>query len=153
MGFHYLAFRTFCQATEDEEKVTLALRYASGAEGVERSASEGYHGNKIVVLENAIRSKKKTDAFFDRLSDSDVAQILETLEQRVNEECALFFRLDKQEAYLGRLVVTKGDDVISVRAKIECYPKRRENALEQARQYFGSILSSASERAHSREPA
>jgi len=141
MGFHYLSFRTFCQATEDEEKVVQALKFVSGVDAVERNASEGYHGNKIVVLEGAIRSKKRIDAFFGRLSNSDIAKILETLEQRVDEECALFFRLDKQEAYLGRLILAKSEDVISVRAKVECYPRRRESALEQARRYFESILS------------
>lgn len=147
MSFHYLAFRTFCQATEDEEKVVQALKFVSGVDAIEKCASEGYHGNRIVVLESAIRSKKRIEAFFGRISNSDIAQILETIEQRIDEECSLFFRLDKQEACLGRLVLTKGEDVISVRAKVECYPKRRESALEQARQYFESILSTATRQA------
>jgi len=140
MSFHSLSFRTFSQATEDEQKVVQALRFASGAGAVERSVSEGYHGNKIVILESTITSRKKIDSFFARLSKDDIERILATLDPRVDEECALFFRLDKQEAYLEKLVLTAGDDVISVRAKIECYPKRRENALNVAQEYFQSLL-------------
>ncbi len=146
MSFHSLSFRTFCQATEDEAKVVQALRFVTGAEAVERSVSEGYHGNKIIVLESAITSRKKIDSFFSRLSRSELEQILATLDSRVDEECALFFRLDKQDAYQEKLRLTSGEDVISVRGKIECYPKRRETALTGAREYFESIIAEAESR-------
>ena len=54
MDIASLSFRTFAHATEDEEKVERALRFASGAEEITKSKSEGYHGNPIVVMEARI---------------------------------------------------------------------------------------------------
>jgi len=140
MGFHSLSFRTFCQATEDEAKVIQALKFASGTEDVERNVSEGYHGNKIVVLTAWIRRKKQIDAFFSKLGPEDLLSLSETLCKRVDEDGDLFLRLDKQKAFLGELKVLDGEDVISVRGTVKAYPKRREIALTVVEEYLRVLI-------------
>lgn len=140
MGFHSLSFRAFAQATEDDERVAEALRFASAAKEVERQSSDGFHGNRIVILEAKLRSKREMEAFFRRLKKDEVALLLNTLEKRVDEDCTFFLRLDKQKAYLGELALTDQDDVISVKGKIKSYPKRREAALEATRDFLASLL-------------
>jgi len=136
MTFHALSFRAFCQATEDEEKVAQAIRFASGAEEMDRSVSEGFHGNKIIILHAEVKSAKKIRDFFHRLETEDIRMIQETLELRVDEDCTFYLRLDKQKAFLGQLVVLETGDVISINGKIKSYPKRRETAMLAAKEFF-----------------
>jgi len=140
MTFHSLSFRAFSQATEDEEKVSQAIKFASGAAETERAVSEGYHGNKIVILHADIRTAKRIREFFHRLREEDVRKILDTLELRVDEDCTFYLRLDKQQAYLGNLVVSETGDVISLSGKIKSYPKRRETAMLAATEFLESEI-------------
>ena len=140
MVLHLLHFRTFAQATEDEEKVTKAMRFASGIERITKSKTGGYHGNPILILEVEIKSSKAIDAFFRRFKEEDVRELLDSLENRVNEECSFFLRLDKQAAFLGELRLLDSGDIISVSGKIKSYPKRFETAMANMRTYLQSLL-------------
>ncbi|MDD1746509.1 MAG: hypothetical protein LUQ16_01975 [Methanomassiliicoccales archaeon] len=144
MSLHNLCFRAFCQATEDERKVRQALLFASGGkeEKVERTKCDGYHGNPIVILDVCISSARPIRSFFQRLSAEDREALAHDLERRIDEECAFYFRLDKQEAYLGRLVLgEKGDedDIIAVHGKVKSYPKSREASLRLMDEYLSSF--------------
>ena len=142
MDIASLSFRTFAHATEDEERVEQALKFASGAEEITKSKSEGYHGNPIVVMEAKISRSREIKAFFASLPIDDVQHLLDTLERRVDEESMFFLRLDKQAAFEGRIAMAEDDDVISVRGKIKSYPQKRENALKA----IDAILRDALER-------
>jgi len=144
MTLHNLCFRAFCQATEDEVKVKAALLFASGGkvENIERTKCEGYYGNPIVILDVCIRSSRSIKSFFQRISELDRRVLLEDLERRIDEDCALYFRLDKQEAYLGRLVLgEKGEehDIIAVHGKVKSYPKSRESSLRSMADFLSSF--------------
>jgi RNA binding exosome subunit len=144
MTLHNLCFRAFCQATEDEAKVKAALLFASGgkAENIERTKCEGYYGNPIVILDVCIQSSRSIKSFFQRISQMDRRALLEDLERRIDEDCTLYFRLDKQEAYLGRLVLgEKGEehDIIAVHGKVKSYPKSRESSLRSMAEYLSSF--------------
>ncbi len=128
MDLSGLTFRTFSHATEDEEKVREAIRFACGCDEVSKDETSGYHGNPIMVLEAKI-SGRKIDDFFRRLEKQDLELLLETIEKRVDEESFFFLRLDKQLAYEGILKLSDGEDIIAVRGKIKSYPKKRENSL------------------------
>jgi RNA binding exosome subunit len=135
-------FRAFCHATEDEDKVTQALKFVSGADEVTREMTEGYHGNPIVVLEVFIKEKRRSKDFFARLSEDDLREIMNTLEKRMDDDCNLFLRLDKQEAYLGNLKMTTSDDAIAIRAKVESYPKKLETAMKSAKEFLETLIQS-----------
>jgi RNA-binding protein len=135
-------FRVFCHATEDEAKVVQALKFASGAEDITREVTEGYHGNPIIILEVFIKEKRRSKDFFSKLSEDELQEIIGTLEKRMDDDCNLYLRLDKQEAYLGNLKMTASDDAIAVRAKVESYPKKRESAMKSATEFLGSLVQS-----------
>ena len=79
------------------------------------------NGNKILVVD-------------------DERDILETLEERVDEDCDLYLRLDKQAALEGRLEVVTHGDVISVSGRIESYPKNRDTAISSLREFLLSLM-------------
>ena len=144
MTLHSLRFRAFCQATEDEEKVARALLFTSGSEkeDLERTKCMGYHGNPILLLEVVVTKAKMVKNVFLRLSPEDRAELLRTIEDRVDEECTFYFRLDKQEAFFSRIFLGEREDendVIAVHGKVKTYPKTRDGALEVMREFLSSL--------------
>lgn len=135
-----LHFRAFVHATEDEEKVLSAMKFASGLEELERDETVGHHGNKIVIIDGDQKDKKTVKRFFQSLSSEDLLMMIETLENRLDDEGFIFARLDKQQAFLGKLVLTRSDDAISLRGKVQTYPKKRELALIAAKEYLETVL-------------
>jgi RNA binding exosome subunit len=140
MSVIHLDFRTFAQATEVEERVKKAMTFVSGCDEIAVDRSEGYHGNKILIMTCTISRKADIRAFFRRLSKDDLALLLDSVDQRMDDDGQFFFRLDKQKAFMEELVISSGDDCVHVRAKVESYPKRREKALENAKAMLQDLL-------------
>ncbi len=141
MTFHYLLFRAFCQATEDEKKVISAIEFVTGSEDVSVMRSKGFHGNPILVLETEVKSKKRIDSVFQNLDRQQLQELRDTLESRLDDDGNFFFRLDKQAAFEGRIVLTAQDDVIAVKGKVKAYPNNRENAMKGLVDYLEDRLS------------
>ncbi len=133
--FHYVDLRAFCYATEDDERVERALRtFLPEDYPVERAESEGHHGDRILVLSSRVDNADDVRYVLDRfaeLNDDSRRQIREELDQRVDENCSLFLRFDKQAAYSGEVRQGEG---INFRAKVEAYPANKEAAVENARE-------------------
>lgn len=139
MTLHYLSFRAFAHATEKEERVREALSSASGAKNIESIRAEGHHGNPITVLSASLNRAKEIREFFLRFDEEGRRTILDTLKDRIDDDCNFHLRLDKQDAFLGELRVVRGEDVISVRGKVESYPKRRESAIQGMKKFLDSL--------------
>ncbi len=120
-----------------------ALREVAGEVKVQSRTYHGYYGNRIVVMTAELRKRAEIDAFFRRMAEAGILEeLLPEVPERVDEEGVFHFRLDKQLAYRGRLVLADHDDVVSVRAKVVVYPKGRERAIRAAEEYFRSLLES-----------
>ena len=142
----YVQLRAFVHETEDPAKVVAALRAA--AQDPEARAEEthvdGSHGNKIVILEGEVKSApaiKRMFAALQRDDPSGFAHIVHTMRERVDENLNLHFRLDKQEAAQGRLVLAKGDDAITLRGKLRSFESKRSGAgLESSLQQLEALF-------------
>jgi hypothetical protein len=132
---HYVDLRAFCYATEDDRRVERALRTLLPEEfPVERAESEGYHGDRILVLsaraENADDVRSVLSALA-RLPDGEFRRLREELDERVTEDCELYVSLDKQAAYRGAVRLGEG---LTLRAKVEAYPASKDAAVDNARE-------------------
>ncbi len=61
-------------------------------------------------------------------------EILNTLEDRIDDQNVLHIRIDKQKAYLGEISLTSGGDPIAVKLRLVTYPSKREKVIEFARE-------------------
>lgn len=128
--FHYIDLRAFCYATEDEARVEQALRtFLPEKFDIDRTENEGFHGDRIVVLSARAENADDVRHILDRLGDLDLDDVSGELTERIDENCSLFLRLDKQAAY-GEIVERGGG--IELRAKVEAYPAKKEAAVENA---------------------
>jgi RNA binding exosome subunit len=131
--FHYVDLRTFCYETEDQKRVERALRtFLPEDFEITRTESEGHHGDRIVVLSARVENADEVRYVLARLTElPEFEGLLAELDERVTENTELFLRLDKQAAF--RDEVRRGDG-ITLRAKVEAYPAKKETAVENARE-------------------
>jgi RNA binding exosome subunit len=131
--FHYIDLRAFAYETEDEARVEAALRTFLPEEfALERAESRGHHGDRIVVRSARVERADGIRHVLAQIADApDYERIFEELDDRVTDNCEFFLRFDKQAAFRGEVRLGEG---ITVRAKVEAYPAKREAALENARE-------------------
>jgi hypothetical protein len=133
--FHYVDLRAFCYATEDEKRVGDALRtfLPDDAElELDRQATEGFHGDRILVLSVRLERADEMRHVLSRLTElDDIEAVVAELDDRVDDDCTFFLTLDKQSAFRGQ--VARGDG-ITLRAKVEAYPAKKEAAVENVRE-------------------
>ena len=131
--FHYIDLRTFCYATEDEKRVEEAIRAFLPEEfDLDRMANTGHHGDRIVVLSARVENADAMRHVLDRLAElNDIDRMMDELDERVDDNCSFFMRLDKQAAFQDEIRLGDG---ITLRAKVEAYPAKHEAAVENARE-------------------
>ena len=128
---HYVDLRTFSYATEDEQRVEQALEtFLPDEQPIEREVTEGHHGDRIVVLSARVENADDVREVLSRLAElPEFDRLREELDERITENTELFLRLDKQAAFGGEVARGEG---ITLRAKVEAYPAKKEQAVENA---------------------
>lgn len=115
----YIDIRVFAHATEDVNKVLSAVRNVLPTEHLETitfqtSNLSGHHGNPITLFETRIKNKSVTDAVFRKLSSGlsmlDKELINNEIQQHL-EKGNLYFRLDKQSAFMNELKLAVIDPI------------------------------------------
>ena len=136
--FHYLELRTFCYATEDEARVIQALeQFMPEGASIERSHTEGHHGDPIEILTVTLERADEMRYLLEQLPRVPGFDRVRTeLDQRVDEDCSFYLRLDKQAAYQGDVAFGRG---IQLRGKVEAYPATVEGAIANLRNAFAEL--------------
>lgn len=114
--------RAFAHATEDLDKVKVAMANVVGPVETSAVSTEGVHGNPLTILEADVTDPDDILRFFSKLDREDLQTLMRTLDKRVDEGCNLFVKIDKQSAFLGQVRLDRGDDVISVRIRVAAFP-------------------------------
>lgn len=133
LRYHWLRLRATCHPTEDLAKVEAAVRFAAGDPGLQlrSDAMDTHHGGTVHLVEGVVeKSRGVRDVLAALLGLPGArADLAATLEARTDDDGVFYLRLDKQEAAQGRLALTRGEDAVQLRLKMEHYPATREAAL------------------------
>lgn len=123
-----VVIETFSHATEDFSKVKQALLNTIPSDMRNRVRVDvvnvkGHYGNEIGILKLRIKGGESLNVLKNiicSLSSTERNILIATLSSRVNAKAShLHIRLSKQQAYLNRLTLLEGGDVIKVMATIE----------------------------------
>jgi hypothetical protein len=136
---------TFSHATEDEDKVENAITNLLPEENrdlwLTRKTLKGYHGDPITIVTGKIRTKKGATGVLRRvvqaLSSLDQQRILDELEERLDEGGNLYIRLDKQNAYLGKVRLLETDPV---KMKFRLRLPHGKDRMEYVREVINAII-------------
>jgi len=115
----YVDIRVFAHATEEVEKVLIAVRNTLPTEAVDvvafsKTALTGHHGNPIALLETRIKNRKVAQAFLEKLASGLSLVDKEALGREIAQHLEngnLYIRLDKQSAYTGELKLASTDPI------------------------------------------
>ncbi|MFX1566607.1 MAG: RNA-binding domain-containing protein [Promethearchaeota archaeon] len=135
------------QATEEEEKVRQAIQNLFPAAmrrtlDLKSTTLRGHYHNPIIRLTIQITKPalvtQALTAIGQQLSPEDRIKIQKTLTSRINQKGQLFLRLNKQEAYQGRVqLINRGD---SIRLVVRFSGRKlSQNTLEHLCRQFNLI--------------
>jgi len=136
---HNVTLRAIAQTTESEERVKKALSLFLFDCEIETIKTEGHYGNPIAILQAQIKGRdcrKFIDFLKSKLSESDLKRLKNELSERVDDDCVLHLRFDKQAAYKSAVQLATTTDKIAAQVKLRAYPARREKALAIAKELF-----------------
>ena len=132
--------RAYSRVTEIPERVESAIlnifpKDVRDRIRIERTVTEGHARNTITVISGFLNHKRSCEdtltTLLSTLTQNERKELTRNLSQRLDDKCIFFLRIDKQAAYLERMKLATGLDVISIRIHIRQYPRCvRKNAEE-----------------------
>jgi len=138
----WIDLETFAHATEDPEKVLKAFSFLlpnSTEKLITRDRVLGHYNNEIIIFKARITNKKQIENFLrslsERIDEEDKRRLFNLFDKRLDDSGTLYLRFDKQEAFLGELRLSEGEDVIRVRIKFSSHPLRKELIREGCLSY------------------
>lgn len=127
LPIHWIEARAYCHATEDETRVVKAIEVACSGEALSREGLEGHFGNPIVRFRRRLERSEAIGNAWERWRQSGILTAISSdVDDRVDDDGVLHFRLDKQAAYQGSLTLTREGDAIDVRIKLKVYRSKPE---------------------------
>jgi len=138
---HYAELRTFSYSTESPEKVLKAIRFFLPEDKeIESQELEGNFGNEILLYQSKLEKSREIRDLIHfiktSLGGNSIEEIERQIELRTDEDCNLYLRFDKQNAYKEDLVLTNTGNSIKIRFKIAAYPAKRQKAIDIAKKLF-----------------
>ena len=92
----------------------------------------GHHHNPITLLEARIKNKMIVGAFIENLARSldegEKKQLFSEIKRHTDDKGTLYLRLDKQEAFFGKMKFGKSDP-IRIKIKLRQSRKRLEETV------------------------
>ena len=143
--FHWLRIETFCYATEKEDLVSETFRQIAGTDEFQMDISESEHGNQMLILQHMITKQRDMDALFLRLGKDLMQGFLDDMDNRIDDDCVFYTRLDKQKAVQGIYAVAHHGDVISITGKVASNPAKKEVAMRNMTEFLQKIIGQAAE--------
>ena len=136
--FHWIRVRLFCYSTENHERLEEILTELTGTSEFTKEITEGHHGNPITILDCELTREKDAERLFGNIRPV-LDDILEGLEDKIDDDCVFYMRLDKQKAVLNEYAIAHHGDVISITGKLVSHPARKNIAAENMRSFLNGI--------------
>lgn len=135
--FHWIRVQTFCYATERKELLEETMEVLLGdADEFSEDESQGEHGNIMTILEARLTHQRQYRMLFANLGQGIRSEILGDLDNRLDDDCVFYLRLDKQKAVQGVYEIAHHGDVIAITGKVQAHPARKEVAVRVMRDFF-----------------
>ena len=145
-----LVIQVLCYATEDPKKVLKAVENVLGADAAKKMSMsserlEGYYGDPITLMRIFLLDRELCEKVLLRilsnLSDFEREELWRDRSKLGRHGGKLYIRLDKQEAFLGRIRPSDKDPiriVVELRGDVKALRKMLEEKLQAMRAEEGS---------------
>lgn len=137
--FHWVRVQTFCYATEKRELLEETMTELLGTDEFEEEISEGEHGNVMTILEARLTKQREFNALFKKLGPEICGWIVDDIENRIDDDCVFYIRLDKQKAVQGQYEVAHHGDVIAITGKVQAHPAKKDVAVRTLKEFLTGL--------------
>lgn len=137
--FHWIRVQAFCYATERQELLEETMEALLGASEFEEEVAESEHGNTMLILEARITKQREFTALFRKLGKDICDWIVEDIDNRIDDDCMFYIRLDKQKAVQGIYEVAHHGDVIAISGKVQSHPAKKEVAVRTLKEFLTGL--------------
>lgn len=141
MGVHHLTWRVTASGLEDEILIADAMSDLIGDdELVEIEKTTSYYGSSIHLINAITKKNKLAIKSLSKLGIDNLDLLIDSLEDRMDENNTLHFRIGLYELIRGEFVIVSSNaKSIKGQTKLEVYPG--QSPLEEAK----NILNQAKE--------
>ena len=137
--FHWVRVQTFCYATEKRELLEETMTELLGTDEFEEEISEGEHGNVMTILEARLTKQREFNALFRKLGPEICGWIVDDIENRIDDDCVFYIRLDKQKAVQGQYEVAHHGDVVAITGKVQAHPAKKDGAVRTLKEFLTGL--------------
>ena len=137
--FHWVRVQTFCYATEKRELLEETMTELLGTDEFEEEISEGEHGNVMTILEARLTKQREFSALFRKLGPEICGWIVDDIENRIDDDCVFYIRLDKQKAVQGQYEVAHHGDVVAITGKVQAHPAKKDVAVRTLKEFLTGL--------------
>lgn len=141
MGVHHLTWRVTASGVEDEVLIANAIsELIANDELVEIEKTTSYYGSVIHLISAVTKKNKVAVKSLSKLGSTNLDILISSLEDRLDENNTLHFRIGLDELIRGEIVIVSSNvKSIKGQTKLEVYPG--QSALNEAE----TILNNAKE--------
>ena len=138
---HNIKYRFFVYNHEDENELIEGLKTILPTAKVEREIAEGMNADEIIILSGKINKKRDTREFMNKLvemDDSKIANLLNDLEKKVDDNGNLFLRFSKKDLCKDICHICEDGDSFHLKVKVAAYPAKKRVAIRLLKEFFSS---------------
>jgi len=146
VSFHWVRVQMFGYATENIELLEETMCGLVNPDDISEDISEGEHGNETLIIQARLTKQGQYTSLFRKLPDEVLEYIVEDIENRVDDDCILYLRLDKQKAVQGIYEVAHHGDVIAITGKVQAHPAKPEVARKAVLDFIENLRKPRPER-------
>ena len=124
MGAHHLTMRVTSSGLEDENLIAEAISLLiDDSDLVELEKTNSYHGSPIFLISATTRKNKIALKTISKLGKENLESLQSTVQQRLDENNTLHFRIGLDELIDGDLKLVKPNKKsVKCQVKLEVYP-------------------------------
>jgi len=138
-----IAIQVLCHATEDLKKVLKAVENVVGSEAAKAFSTtsetlKGYYGDPVTLMRVFLLDENTCERVFLRilsnLSELERDELWRERAKRGKHGGKIFVRLDKQEAFRGRIRQSDKDPIrvmVEIRGNLDSMRERLEKRLQE----------------------
>jgi hypothetical protein len=138
-AFHWLRIQVFCYATENEDLIHDTMVELLDNDEFDVEVCDSEHGNRMIILQQELKKQKEFVALFSKFPKKLIDAVIDDIENRIDDDCVFYLRLNKQKAVQGEYAIAHHGDVISVTGKVVSHPARKEIAVANLTEFLKGI--------------
>lgn len=124
MGLHHITWRATASALSSADVLADAIAWLVGdEEAVKLDRSTSYHGPELTLITASTANKRKALQSLAKLGEANLKQLQSEMEQRMDDQHVLHFRLTIDSVVEGepKFAIGAGTGTVKGQAKFEVY--------------------------------